>query len=215
MPERDRIMDGKRRMGVYNSDKNAEQPVKAADSTLLSGCSIIAAVNGIDTFEAALAAPTRAIYLLAGNPLNLPRMLERARDHDKICLVNIDFLDGLNRDRHAVEFLAVHKVAGIVSTRFEALKAAHGFGLVTVQRTFAIDSAAVAAALKSMGQFLPDAMEVLPAMAAPKVAIRLRAAYPRLTIIGGGLIENVREIEELLAVGINSVSVSDPRLWLI
>lgn len=210
-------MEGKRRMGVYNSDEKAEQPTKAAVSALelLSECSIIAAVNSIDTFEAALAAPTRAVYLLTGNPLNLPHMLERARDHGKICLVNIDFLDGLNRDRHAVEFLAVHKVAGIVSTRFEALKAAQGFGLLTVQRTFAIDSAAVTAALKSMGQFVPDAVEVLPAMAAPKVAKRLHASHPGLMIIGGGLIESVREIEELLATGVSSVSVSDSRLWLI
>ena len=65
-------MGGERRMGVYNSDKKTEQPVKAAASVLelLSGCSIIAAVNSIDTFEAALLAPTRAIYLLTGNPLN-------------------------------------------------------------------------------------------------------------------------------------------------
>lgn len=210
-------MDGKQRMGVYNSDEKAERPVKVAASALemLSGCSIIAAVNSIDTFEAALLAPTRAIYLLTGNPLNLPQMLERARDYGKICLVNIDFLDGLNRDRHAVEFLAAHKAEGIVSTRFEALKVAHGFGLVTVQRTFAIDSAAVTAAVKSMGQFLPDAMEVLPAMAAPRVAKRLHIGNPDLTVIGGGLIESVREIEDLLATGIHSVSVSDSRLWLI
>lgn len=210
-------MAGNQRMGVYSSDEKIGQPAKSAVSALemLSGCSIIAAVNSLDTFEAALMAPTRAIYLLSGNPLNLPQMLERARDHGKICLVNIDFLDGLNRDRHAVEFLAVHKVAGIVSTRFEVLKAAQGFGLLTVQRTFAIDSAAVTAAIKSMGQFLPDAMEILPAMAAPKAAKRLHIAHPELTIIGGGLIESVREIEELLEAGINSVSVSDSRLWLI
>ncbi len=210
-------METKQKMGFYNSDQKIEQRERPAVSTgeMLSGCSIIAAVNSLDTFDAALASPTRAIYLLTGNPLSLPQMVERARDHDKICLVNIDFLDGLTRDRYAVEFLAVHKVAGIVSTRFEALKAAQGFGLLTIQRTFAIDSAAVTAAIKSMGQFLPDAMEVLPAMVAPKVAKRLRAVHPELTIIGGGLIEGIREIEEILAAGINSVSVSDPRLWLI
>ena len=71
------------------------------------------------------------------------------------------------------------------------------------------------AVLRCLAQFLPDAMEVLPAMAAPKVALRLGNAYPSLKIIGGGLIENVKEIEELLATGIHSVSVSDRRLWLI
>jgi glycerol-3-phosphate responsive antiterminator len=58
-------------------------------------------------------------------------------------------------------------------------------------------------------------MEVLPAMVAPKVARRLHASFPHLAIIGGGLIEGVREIEELLGAGVRSVSVSDSRLWLV
>jgi glycerol-3-phosphate responsive antiterminator len=86
-----------------------------------------------------------------------------------------------------------------------------------VQRTFAIDTAAITATLKSLNQFLPDAMEVLPAMAAPKVAKRLHAAFPNLAIIGGGLIESVREIEDLRPAcgpsqsAIRDSGLSDPR----
>ncbi len=208
----------KPRRGVYNSDfeeltaAHDEPPPRAA---MLADCPIIAAVNSQDSFPVALASPTRAIYLLTGNPLTLPAMLHQARDCGKICLVNIDFLDGLARDRFAVEFLAEHKVAGIVSTRCETLVAAHAFSLVTVQRTFGIDSAAVTALKKSLTHFLPDSVEVLPAMAAPRIAHRVREQYPALNIIGGGLIQTVKEIEELIAAGINAVSVSDPRLWLI
>jgi glycerol uptake operon antiterminator len=210
-------MKEKQRIGFYNSDnqpKHAARP-PAAKLNILADCSIIAAVNSPESFDAALESPTRAIYLLTGNPLNLPEMLERAHLCSKVCLVNMDFLDGLSRDRHAVEFLAKLKVDGIVSTRFETLKAAHALGLITIQRTFAIDSAAITAAIKSLGQFLPDAMEVLPAMAAPRVARRLHVAHPGLILIGGGLIEGVKEIEDLLAAGVRSVSVSDQRLWLI
>jgi glycerol uptake operon antiterminator len=208
----------KQKLGFYRSDDQSKETVAATSTKamdVLADCSIIAAVNSPEMFKAALDCPTRAIYLLTGNPLNLPDMLARARERSKVCLINIDFLDGLARDRYAVEFLAAHKVDGIVSTRSEALKAAHALGLITVQRTFAIDSAAVTAAIKSLSQFLPDAMEVLPAMATPKVARRLRPAHPGLTLIGGGLIEGVKEIEELLAAGVRSVSVSDQRLWLI
>lgn len=206
-----------RRRGFYSSDEEQTNvPVQdVAVKQVLADSSIIAAVNGPETFPAALASPTRAIYLLTGTPLSLPEMLAQARSHSKICLVNIDFLEGLSRDRHAVEFLATHKVDGIVSTRSDTLKAAHALGLFTVQRTFAIDSAAVSAALRSLGQFVPDAIEVLPAMAAPKVAKRLQEAHPKLMLIGGGLIETVSEIEGLLAAGVHSVSVSNPRLWLI
>ncbi len=50
---------------------------------------------------------------------------------------------------------------------------------MTVLRTFGIDTAAVTAAKKSLAQFRPDAVEVLPAMVAPRVGKVLRDAYPR------------------------------------
>lgn len=206
------------RKGFYTSDEPAPAAAAthAAALDILSGCSIIAAVHSPEKFTAALESPTRAIYLLTGTPLTLPGMLVRARERGKVCLINIDFVEGLARDRHAVEFLAAtYHVDGVVSTRLEALKAAAAFGLITVQRTFAIDSAAVTAVQKCLAQFVPDAIEVLPAMAAPKVAKRLHATHPKLMMIGGGLIENVTEIEALIAAGVNSVSVSDERLWLI
>lgn len=205
------------RMGTFCSDRVNEPAgeVPRSVAAALIACPLIAAVNSLDTYEVALAAPTRAIYLLTGNPLSLPSLIEQACSAGKICLINIDFLDGLARDRWAVEFLAANKVAGVVSTRMEVLRAAQNIGLLTVQRTFAIDTAAVTAASKSLAQFRPDAVEVLPAMAAPRVAKKFRADFPDLPIIGGGLIEGVREIEDLLAAGINSVSTSNPRLWLV
>jgi glycerol uptake operon antiterminator len=209
-----------KKAGFYSSDfeenKLAEIPRQPLDARAqLADCPIIAAVNKPEMFETALDSPARAIYLITGNLVNLPGMLRKAREHGKTCLVNIDFVDGLSRDRYAVEWLAENGAAGVVSTKIEALKAAHGSGLITVQRTFAIDSAAVTATLRSLGQFMPEAIEVLPAMAAPRVARMLHASFPKLAIIGGGLIEGVREMEDLLKAGVRSVSVSDPRLWLI
>lgn len=206
------------RKGYYTTADTPQphDPVHGAALDVLKQCSIIAAVHSAEKFSAALASPTRAIYLLTGTPLTLPQMLSRARDAGKVCIVNIDFIEGLSRDRHAVEFLAsTFRVDGVVSTRLESLKAAAGFGLITVQRTFAIDTAAVTAAQKCLAQFVPDAMEILPAMAAPKVGQKLHVTHPGLMMIGGGLIENVKEIEALIAAGVHSVSVSDERLWLI
>jgi glycerol uptake operon antiterminator len=176
---------------------------------------VIASVTTQEALEIALLAPTRSLCILMGNPLTLPPLLKRAHDCGKLCAVNIDFLDGLSRDRFAVEFLAANGVVGIVSTRSETLKAAQALGLMTVLRTFAIDTAAVTAARKSLMQFRPDAVEVLPAMAAPRVSKCLREAHPGLTVIGGGLIETVREIEGLIDSGINAVTTSNTRLWLI
>ena len=65
-----------------------------------------------------------------------------------------------------------------------------------------------------MSQFLPDAVEILPAVAAPRVVRRFRNAHPNLRIVAGGLISDLKEVESLLASGINAVSVSDPRFWI-
>jgi len=103
----------------------------------------------------------------------------------------------------------------VVSTRSDTLRVAKALGLITVQRTFAIDSAAVMAAQRSLSQFLPHAVEVLPAPVAPRVLRRFRQIDPDLHVIAGGLIEGIREIELLLGLGVNSVSVSNTQLWVI
>jgi Glycerol-3-phosphate responsive antiterminator (mRNA-binding) len=199
------------RLGYYCAQG---EPAKNAGPELTSG-PIIASVVSEEAFGAALAAPTGMLYLLIGNPLTLPGLLKRAQDHGKVCIANLDFLEGLTRDRSAVEFLAAHGCAGIVSTHVETLKTAKAMGLKTVQRTFAIDHAAVKVIEKSLAWFVPDAVEVLPAMAAPRVGRRLRRVQAELTIVGGGLIENVKEIEDILAAGVNAITTSNPRLWMI
>lgn len=204
--------DQRSRPGFYCA---AESKTNLSNSAKLLSGPVIAAVNSQEIFETALLVPTRCLFILTGNPLILPGMLKRARDHGKLCLVNMDFLDGLSRDRYAVEFLAASGVTGVVSTRSDTLKSAQGLGLMTVLRTFGIDTAAVTAAKKSLAQFRPDAVEVLPAMAAPRVGRALRDAYPDLTVIGGGLIETVKEIEGLLSEGVHAITTSNTRLWLI
>ncbi|MBS1801127.1 MAG: glycerol-3-phosphate responsive antiterminator [Acidobacteria bacterium] len=213
MQARSATMEGKSsRLGFYCT---AEMGTNPSTSIEFVSNPVIASVTTPEAFEIALLAPTRSLCILTGNPLTLPGLLKRAHDCGKLCAVNIDFLDGLSRDRFAIEFLAAHGVAGVVSTRTETLKAAQALGLMTILRTFAIDTAAVMAAKKSLAQFRPDAVEVLPAMAAPRVSKYLKEVYPGMTTIGGGLIETVREIEDLLHAGIKAITTSNTRLWLI
>ena len=109
--------------GFYSSEQHArggghgDISVKhAVDARAqLADCPIIAAVNSVDLVETALNSPARSIYLIAGNPLNLPGILKQTRERGKTCLVNIDFLDGFARDRYAVEWLAQNGADGIVS----------------------------------------------------------------------------------------------------
>lgn len=175
---------------------------------------IIAAIRNPAALEKVAAAPAKVVYLLFGNPLNIGGMLKSLRNSGKLPLVNLDLLAGFSRDSVNAEFLAANGAAGIVSTHGEILRAACKLGLITVQRTFALDSAAVDAGLRATNQFLPDALEILPAIAAPRVAGRFREIHPSLRVVAGGLIADLKEVESVLASGIDAVSVSDSRFWI-
>jgi glycerol uptake operon antiterminator len=175
---------------------------------------IIAALRNVDALAAALESPTEAVYLLFGNPLNIAALLKSLRDRGKLPLVNLDLLTGFSRDPVNAEYLASCGAAGIVSTHSDVLRASRRQGLITVQRTFALDSAAVETGLRTIDQFLPDAVEILPAVVAPRVAARFRQVHPHLRIVAGGLISDLKEVESVLAGGVDAVSVSDARFWI-
>jgi len=59
-----------------------------------------------------------------------------------------------------------------------------------------------------------DALEVLPALVAPKIVDRVRSISPDLPVVGGGLIQTLKEVEELLAQGLSAVSSSNPQMWI-
>jgi len=175
---------------------------------------IIAAIRNVEALAAAAKSPTETVYLLFGNPLNIADLLRTVREQGKLPLVNLDLLAGFSRDSINAEYLASCGAAGIVSTHSEVLRASRRQGLITVQRTFALDSSAIDAGLRTISQFVPDAIEILPAVAAPRVVGRFRQVHPKLRIMAGGLISDLKEVETLLAAGIDAVSISDPGFWI-
>ena len=176
---------------------------------------IIAAVRNAEVLQSALDSPVRIVYLLFGNPMNIGPMLKSVRDHGKLPLVNADLLQGISRDAHAVEYLASCGTAGIISTNHETLRSARAQELVTVLRTFIIDSAAVESGRRFLMNFQPDAIELLPAIAAPLVIDRIRESHPQLHVIAGGLVTTLKQVERLIDAKVDAVSLSDPNLWLI
>ncbi len=184
-------------------------------SVLLDQTRIIPAVRSSEFLVPGSLAPGRIVYFLFGDPENAAEMMELVSAAGKVPIVNIDLAAGFARDHAAVSYLAHRQVQGIISTHPEPLRAARDCGLFAIKRTFLLDSAALESALRSLDQFMPDALEVLPAMAAPHIVNRLHQMYPTLPVIAGGLITTLREIEDLINRGIASVSVSDRRLWVV
>jgi glycerol uptake operon antiterminator len=183
-------------------------------TVLLEQSPIIPAVRSAQHLVPSSRCPGKIVYFLFGDPENSGEMMEFIAAGGKVPIINIDLAAGLARDHAAVSYLAHRGVQGIISTHPEPLRAARDCGLFAIKRTFLLDSSALDSALRSLDQFMPDALEVLPALAAPHIVKRLHELYPTLPVIAGGLVTTLREIEDLISQGISAVSVSDPRLWV-
>ncbi len=196
-------------------DKAAAPRDKPLWDEVVKQSRIIAAVRNAEALELSLDSPVRIVYLLFGSPMNIAGMIAKVRERGKLPLVNADLLQGFSRDASAVEYLAHCGAAGIISTHHEALRAARARGLITVLRTFVIDSAALEAGQRFLANFQPDVIELLPAIAAPLVLNRIRAVHPGLFVIAGGLLSDLHQVDELVRAGVDAVSLSDPALWIL
>jgi glycerol uptake operon antiterminator len=183
-------------------------------TALLEQSPIIPALRSPQYLTPSTLCPGKIVYFLFGDPENSTELLGFVADAGKVPIINIDLAAGFARDYAAVSYLARRNVQGVISTHPEPLRAARDLGLFAIKRTFLLDSAALDSALRSLDQFMPDALEVLPAMAAPHIVKRLHNLYPSLPVIAGGLITSLREIDDLVNQGITAVSVSNPLLWV-
>lgn len=182
---------------------------------LLAQTRVIPAVRSPEFLIPAATCPGKIVYFLCGDPENLPQMVDVVVSNGKVPIVNLDLVSGLSRDAAAIGFLARRKVQGVISTHLEPLRAARHMGLFAIERTFLLDSAALQSSLRSIDQFVPDALEVLPAVVAPKMIARLGELCLGMPVIAGGLIENLREVQDLVQNGASAVSVSASNLWVV
>jgi glycerol uptake operon antiterminator len=181
---------------------------------LLAATPIIPAVRNPDHLDAALAAHGRVVYFLCGDPENIVDMLQRTIAGGKVPIVNMDLLSGFSRDAAALSYLQKRGLGGIISTHHESFRHAHALGMYVIQRTFLLDRGAMESVANQLKSTSADALEVLPALAAPRLVDSLRMLRPEMPLVGGGLIQSMREIEELLAQGLCSVSVSNTQFWI-
>ena len=175
---------------------------------------LIPAIRRAELVEQAAAAHGKIVYLLTGDPENCESMIQRILKADKLPIVNLDLLNGFSRDRYAVNYLKRVGARGIISTHLDPLRHALSIGLYAVQRTFLLDSGAMDTITSQLKNTPVDALEVLPALVAPKIIDRVRLISPELPVVGGGLIQTLKEVEELLAQGLSAVSSSNPLMWI-
>ncbi len=175
---------------------------------------IIPAIRKFEFVDQAIAGHGKIVYLLTGDPENCEAMIQKILAANKLPVVNLDLLNGFSRDRYAVNYLKRAGAGGIISTHLDPLRHALSIGLYAIQRTFLLDSGAMDTITNQLKNTPVDALEVLPAMAAPKILERVRMISQELPVVGGGLIQTMKEVEDLLAQGLSSVSCSNPQMWI-
>jgi len=180
---------------------------------LLRHYPVIPAVRSMEDSQAAAEAPSQVVYLLAAGLSTLDAYLHILRERDKEVIVNLDLFAGLSRNAEAVAYLAASGCSGIISTHTDVLNVARSHGLYAVQRTFVIDSDSVASSMRSLRNFVPDALELLPAPVAPRLLPALRENYRNVAAVGGGLITDLHEADCLIRQGLDAVSTGNPELW--
>lgn len=190
------------------------QEQQAPLRTFCQATPIIPAIRKVELVDQAVAAHGKIVYLLTGDPENCETMIQRILAADKLPVVNLDLLNGFSRDRYAVNYLKRAGARGIISTHLDPLRHARSIGLYAIQRTFLLDSGAMDTITNQLKNTPVDALEVLPALVAPKILERVRAVSQDLPVVGGGLIETMKEVEDLLAAGLSAVSVSKPEMWI-
>jgi len=174
---------------------------------------IIASIRNDSDFKYALNSKAVALFILHGDIFNLPLIMKECKKHNKLVFLHMDLIKGIGRDREGIVYLAKKELCnGVVTTKNNLTNIAKKEGLIAIQRLFLLDSAALKSGEQLIKNNTPDAVEILPGIAAPYF---IEHIYKELLcpIIAGGLISNKSEIEELLRKGVMAVSTSIKELW--
>ena len=132
-----------------------------------------------------------------------------------VCLfLHIDLISGLENNEAGLEYLAeFNQITGIVTVHHHLASVARKLNLLSIVRLFLSDSRAVDRGLSVTAKSRPDAIEILPAAVAVKVAEEFRSCpVPRIT---GGLCRKREDVEEALASGCQAVTSTKPELWAL
>ncbi|SMG57475.1 glycerol-3-phosphate responsive antiterminator [Paenibacillus aquistagni] len=173
---------------------------------------IIASITIDEQIAQAVASDVKRVILMTGNITNLRTIIESLHLSGKQVYVHTEMVAGIGRDASAIQYLAdVFKVDGIVTTKSNAVAAAKQAGILSIQRIFAIDTAAVETAIRMITSCKPDEVELMPGLM-PRVIEELKERISQPLIVGG-LIRYEQEIEQALQSGADFVSIGHARFW--
>ncbi len=119
--------------------------------------------------------------------------------------VDVDFVEGLEKNKAAIKFLRDKGAYGIITTKLSLVKECERVGMPTILRFFALDSHAVRNGLHHLLHI--KNIEVLPAAVLPKIVPTLKSINPNLFVIAAGLISSAHEVRKLFESDVDAVSI--------
>ncbi len=132
--------------------------------------------------------------------------------HIKV-VMHLDLLRGLARDEAGLRFLSgLHRIDAVITVHHHLVHAARKLGLHAIVRLFIQDGRAVKRGLAVVEKSRPNAIELMPGIAAAEVS----GDFAKLPIprFAGGLIHNMAVLDAIIDTGYKGVSTSNELLWL-
>ncbi len=173
---------------------------------------VIAALKDSQSAQAACKSNVKVCFILGGDILSVPKIIEMLKDAGKFVFVHIDMISGMGADKAAVKYIARKwRPDGIITTRKNLIKCAKDEGLTTVQRIFLLDSTSVTSGIKMVSSAEPDIVEVVPGVISK--AISEIKTNIKQQVIAGGMITEIDEVQQALNVGAVGISTSRHELW--
>lgn len=180
--------------------------------TYLDSYPVIASVKDENGLNACLPSNCRIVFVLYGSLLDIPMIVNRITEADKIAIVHLDLIDGLAARESAVDYIAAQtRAAGIISTKSILIKRAKQLGLLAIQRFFLLDSLALSNIARQTAANNPDVIEVIPG-AMPKI-IKIISENASVPVIAGGLLRDSTDVINALQAGARAISSTDPQIW--
>lgn len=180
----------------------------------VTDCPVIAAVKDDEGLERCLNSDIQIVFVLYGDILSIPKMVDRIKEKGKIAMVHADLISGLSGKEIAVDFLHQNtKADGIISTKLSLVKRAKELGMATVFRFFVIDSMAFANVKKQYDAAQSDFVEILPGIM-PKIITKVTKMVSA-PVIAGGLISEKSDIYAAIEAGAISISSTNQNTWFI
>ena len=155
----------------------------------------------------------RIVFVLFGDVVSIGTVVDKIKASNKLAIVHMDLIQGLNSKMEAVDFVKhFTKADGIISTRSEQIRYASEIGLYTVYRIFMIDSKVFEKDYSTVVKYT-DAIEILPGLM-PKI-IKKTVKKFKIPIIAGGMISDKEDVINALDAGAIAVSSTNEQVWVL